>query len=34
MKDTARRMATSRGAIVEPPEEIPDESWLLSRIGP
>jgi hypothetical protein len=33
-RDRALVIATSRGAIEQSPEEIPDTSWLLSRIGP
>ena len=28
------KIARARNAILEPPEELPDESWFLSRIGP
>lgn len=33
-KNAARRNAVIKGAITDPPEEIPDESWVMSRIGP
>jgi hypothetical protein len=28
------RIARARDCLLEPPEELPDESWFLSRVGP
>lgn len=33
-RDKAMRIARSRNAILEPPEELPDDNWLLARTGP
>jgi hypothetical protein len=33
-RDRSLRIARNRNGILEPPEELPDDNWLLSRIGP
>lgn len=33
-RDRSMRIARSRNCIQEPPEELPDDAWLLARIGP
>ncbi len=30
----AKNMATRGNAIQEPPDDIPDDSWIMSRVGP
>jgi hypothetical protein len=33
-KKEAMRVAIRGNAIQEPPEEIPDDAWIMSRVGP
>jgi len=33
-RDRSLKIARNRNGIVEPPEELPDDNWLLARIGP
>lgn len=33
-RDRALRVARNLNGTLEPPEELPDDSWLLSRVGP
>ena len=33
-RDRSLKIARARDAIIEPPEELPDDTWTLSRIGP
>lgn len=33
-RDRSLRIARNRNGIMEPPEQLPDDPWLLARIGP